>query len=110
MSEPLPVLIEDSIQIAWDYLERSGDLRDPQVASRVLLNSIESMVRVGEKRRLMLSNRAINAYKKYRAERIRLEVVAGPPLQNLFRHRFVSENTDRACVSKTRCQRGNAVR
>jgi hypothetical protein len=28
MSEPLPVLMENSIQIAWDYLERSGDLGD----------------------------------------------------------------------------------
>ena len=76
--------MEDSIQIAWDYLERSGDLRDPQVASAVLLNSIESMVRIGERRRLMRSNRAINDYKKYRAERIRLEVVARPHCKIYF--------------------------
>jgi hypothetical protein len=76
MSEPLPLLMENSIQIAWDYLERSGDLGDPQIASAVLLNSVESMVRLGERRRLMLSNRAISDYKKYRAERNRLEVVA----------------------------------
>ena len=60
MPEPLLILMENSIQIAWDYLERSGDLGDPQVASTVLLNSVESMVRLGERRRLMLSNRAIN--------------------------------------------------
>jgi hypothetical protein len=36
MSEPLPVLMESSLQIAWDYLEASGDLGDPHVASKVL--------------------------------------------------------------------------
>ena len=77
MLEPLSVLMENSIQIAWDYLERSGDRGDPQHASEVFLNSVESMVRLGERRRLMLSNRAINDYKKLRAARNgRLEVVA----------------------------------
>ena len=64
------------IQIAWDYLEGSGDLGDPHVASKVLLDSVESMVRLGERRQLMLSNRAIDDYKKFRAERNGLEVVA----------------------------------
>lgn len=76
MSEPLHVLIENSIQIAWDYLERTGELGDPHVASAVLQTSIELMVRLGERRRLMLSNRAIADYKKFRAERNGLEVVA----------------------------------
>jgi len=26
MAEPLPILIEKAIQIAWDYLERTGGL------------------------------------------------------------------------------------
>ena len=69
MSEPLPILVENSIQIAWDYLERAGELGDPHVASRVLLRSIEALVRQGERRKLMLSNRAISDYKKFRAER-----------------------------------------
>jgi hypothetical protein len=76
MYEPLPILMEDSIQIAWDYLERSGDLGDPQAAGHFLLNSVASMVRLGERRKLMLSNKAIADYKKYRAERNGLEVVA----------------------------------
>jgi hypothetical protein len=76
MIEPLPILIENSIQIAWDYLERTGELVEPQVASSVLLTSAKSMVRLGERRRLMLSNRAIMDYKKYRDERNGLEVVA----------------------------------
>ncbi|WP_347336345.1 hypothetical protein [Bradyrhizobium viridifuturi] len=28
MSEPLPILVEKSIQIAWDFLERSGEITD----------------------------------------------------------------------------------
>ncbi len=75
MYEPLPILIEESIQIAWDYLERSGDLGEPQAAGEVLLDTVASLVRLGERRRLMLSNRAIADYKKFRAQRKGLEVV-----------------------------------
>jgi hypothetical protein len=48
-------------------------LGNPEVASEVLLSSIEGMIRGGETRPLMLSNRAIDAYKKYRH---RLSVVS----------------------------------
>jgi len=44
MNEPLPILVENSIQIAWDYLERTGELGDPEVASRVLFDAVEIMV------------------------------------------------------------------
>ncbi|MCS3892086.1 hypothetical protein M2171_001219 [Bradyrhizobium japonicum USDA 38] len=66
--------MENSIQIAWDYLERTGDLGDPSIASKVLLESVETMVRRGERRILMLSNTAISDYKKFRADRT-LELV-----------------------------------
>jgi hypothetical protein len=69
MPEPLPILMENAIQIAWDYLERSGELGDPETASRVLLDSVQIMVLRGERRRLMLSNRAIDAYKRFKGER-----------------------------------------
>ena len=59
-------IVENSIHIAWDYLEATGELGDPEEASQLLLNEIQSMVRGGETRPLMLSNRAIVAYKKYR--------------------------------------------
>jgi len=68
MSEPLPVIMENSIQIAWDYLERTGNLGDPEVASKVLLESVEAMVRRGEHRVLMLSNTAISDYKRLCAD------------------------------------------
>ena len=70
MEEPLPILIENALQIAWDYLERSGELGDPAEASQFLLQSIAGMVRKGERRRLMLTNKAIDDYKRFRADQI----------------------------------------
>jgi hypothetical protein len=68
MTEPLPLLIESSIEIAWDYLERTGELGDAVVAARFLGDTIELMVRRGEHRRLMLANKAIAAYQQYRRQ------------------------------------------
>lgn len=76
MREPLPLLMEDSIQIAWDYLEASGELGDGQLAAHFLMDSVEDMIRRGERRKLLLSNRAIDAYRKFRAERTRLTLVS----------------------------------
>lgn len=76
MPEPLPILMENSLQIAWDYLERSGELGEPELASRFLLDSVELMVRHGERRQLVLSNRAIDAYKRFRMERVCLSLVS----------------------------------
>ena len=33
MTEPLPFLIDSSIEIAWDYLNRTGELGDAMVAA-----------------------------------------------------------------------------
>jgi hypothetical protein len=68
MSEPLPILI-DSIQIAWDYLERTGEIDDAAVASRFLSDYIEGLIQRGERRRLLLSNKAITAYQSFEQER-----------------------------------------
>ena len=76
MPEPLPILMEKSIQIAWDYLERSGELGEPETASRFLLDSVEWMVRHGERRQLALSNRAIDAYKRFRMQRGGISLVS----------------------------------
>jgi len=64
----LPILLENSIQIAWDYLERTGEIDDGAVASQFLAGTIEHMIRSGERRRLILSNRAITAYQRFRRE------------------------------------------
>jgi hypothetical protein len=49
MTEPLPILMENAIQIAWDYLERTGELGEPEIASRFLLDAVAQMVRHGER-------------------------------------------------------------
>ena len=56
-------LIEQSFQIAWSVLEQTGELRDANWSTNFLLDEIIDMVRSGEKRRLVLSNRAIDAYR-----------------------------------------------
>jgi hypothetical protein len=40
-------LLEDSFQIAWEYLERAGELGDPVNSSRFLSDTIETMIRRG---------------------------------------------------------------
>ena len=69
MNESMPNLMENSVQIAWDYLEHTGELGDAAVASRFLMNTVEAMIRQGERRRLFLSNKAIKAYQNFVAER-----------------------------------------
>ena len=69
MTEPLPLLMENSIQIAWDYLEATGELGDAEVAARFLTDAVEMMIKRGETRKLMLANRAIDAYKWFKIER-----------------------------------------
>ncbi len=68
MTETLMTTIENSFQIAWDYLEATGELGHPDTAANHLLDTIETMVRRGERRRLLLSNTAIAAYQRFRAE------------------------------------------
>jgi hypothetical protein len=63
MSEQLPHLVEHSLQIAWDFLNRTGQISDPHETAEFLLRNINSEVMRGERRTLMLSNRAINAYR-----------------------------------------------
>jgi hypothetical protein len=62
----LASLMEESLQIAWDYLERTGEIEDNWVASRYLGDTIELMIRQGQRSRLVLSNRAITAYLQFR--------------------------------------------
>ena len=66
MNESLPVLMENSIQIAWDYLERTGEIEDSALASRFLVNIVDAMVRKGERSRLVISNKAIIAYQRFK--------------------------------------------
>ena len=64
MSEHLSHQMEYAVQIAWDYLERTGQINDAAFTSRFLMTTVEDMIRKGERRRLLLSNRAITAYER----------------------------------------------
>jgi hypothetical protein len=57
-------LVEESFEIAWNTFEATGELRDRESAATFLSNKIITMVRRGEKRRLLLSNRAIDLYRQ----------------------------------------------
>ena len=57
-------LVEQSFAIAWSVLEKSGELRDPNWSANFLLDEIIGMLRSGERRRLILSNCAIDAYRR----------------------------------------------
>jgi hypothetical protein len=42
-------LLEQSFQIAWEYLERTGELGDAALASRFLGDTSENMIRRGQR-------------------------------------------------------------
>jgi hypothetical protein len=64
MSEPIPILMENALQIAWDYLEQTGQIENPEFASKFLLVAVEHLISRGERRRLALANLAIAAYER----------------------------------------------
>lgn len=59
-----PELRAQAFEIAWKYLDQSGLLTGEQEDSaRFILNRIDRMMLRGERRRLLLSNAAIDAYR-----------------------------------------------
>ena len=76
--------MENSIQIAWDYLERTGEIDDGVFACG-FLDAVEDMIRHGERSRLLRSNKAITAYQR-RTEAIisvASQIVSGNTLRTL---------------------------
>jgi hypothetical protein len=57
-------VLEDSFNIAWGFLEKSGELGPADASANILMDSIERQIRTGERRKLMLANRAISAYRE----------------------------------------------
>jgi len=68
MTETRPAILANAFQIAWDYLEATGELGNPDQTAQHLLDTIEPMILQGERRTLLLSNKAIAAYQRFRAE------------------------------------------
>jgi len=62
MSDTLQYMVAKSLEIAWDYLEGTGELGNPDRAAEYLLDTIEALIRHGERRPLLLSNKAIASY------------------------------------------------
>jgi hypothetical protein len=57
-------VIEQSFAIAWSVLERTGELGEPNWSANFLLDEIIQRFGCGERRRLVLSNYAIDAYRR----------------------------------------------
>lgn len=57
-------VFEESFNIAWSVLVRSGELGEPNETSQFLFKCIAGQMSCGERRRLLLSNIAIDAYRR----------------------------------------------
>jgi hypothetical protein len=66
MQRSLRILLEESVDIAWKYLQQTGQIEDGEEACRFLTENINTMIRRGTISRLLLSNNAIAAYQVYR--------------------------------------------
>ncbi len=64
-----PSVMESAVQIAWNFLERAGEIDDPQETIQFLAKKIEFMIEQGQRNKLVLSNRAIAAFQHYKQAR-----------------------------------------
>ena len=62
-------LLEESVKIAVDFLQRTGEIDDLREACQFLVNKVGFMIAQGQRNRLLLANRAIAAYQHYREAR-----------------------------------------
>jgi hypothetical protein len=69
MIDTMQSIFINSFQIAWDYLEATGERGNPDRAAQHLLDTIEAMILHDERRQLLLANNAIASYQSLRAER-----------------------------------------
>jgi hypothetical protein len=64
-----PQLLAEAKQIAWEFLERSGEIDNPEEVDQFLTGKIERMIGQGQRNRQALSNRAIAAFRDCRRAR-----------------------------------------
>jgi hypothetical protein len=64
-----PFLLEESVKIAVDFLDRAGEIDNLEEARQFLADKVGFMIAQGERNRLLLANRAIAAYQRYREAR-----------------------------------------
>jgi hypothetical protein len=58
--------LEEAVNIAWVYLQRTGELGDGSAAAVFLTNTIDGMMRRGQRNRMFLANKAIIKYRAFR--------------------------------------------
>ena len=63
------LLMASAIQIALNYLQRSGEIDDYTETCEFLADKVTAMIRQGQRNRLVLANRAIAAFQRYRTAR-----------------------------------------
>jgi hypothetical protein len=66
----LAELLEQSLAMAWDYLQRTGEIEQAQPAIDFLSKDIADRIRRGDRSPLLLANRAISAYQRHKAAHI----------------------------------------
>lgn len=64
-----PLLLEEAVRIAVDFLDRTGEIDDLGEGLQFLVNKVGFMIAQGQRNRLLLANRAIAAYQRYREAR-----------------------------------------
>ena len=58
-------LLEQALDIAWVYLQRTGDLGNGNTAAVFLTDAIDQMIRQGGRNRMFLANKALNKYQTF---------------------------------------------
>jgi hypothetical protein len=56
---------EQAYEIAWDFLDRTGAIRDEFEACVFLAQRIAGMVEEGQTNRIRMANRAISEYQRF---------------------------------------------
>ena len=56
-------IVHDAFIIAWDVLERAGELRDLEKSAKLMRYQLMSRVAAGEKRRLRLVDNVLITYR-----------------------------------------------
>ena len=64
-----PLLLENAVQIALDYLDRAGEIDDYAETCQFLVSKVEFMMKQGQRNKLVLANRAISAFERDRSSR-----------------------------------------
>ena len=71
------LLMESAVEIAIDFLQRTGEIDDYDETCQFLVDKVAFMIAQGQRNRLLLANRAISAFQRYRRARtIELSLVS----------------------------------